>query len=56
MVSPARLGWSLVQQEIELGVYGLSAAVKDRRGVTRTAVSISFNMSRFDKKRALEKS
>jgi IclR family pca regulon transcriptional regulator len=51
-----KTGWSIVQQEIELGVCGLSAAVKDQRGGTRAAVSISFNMSRFDKKHALERS
>jgi IclR family transcriptional regulator, pca regulon regulatory protein len=49
-----RAGWCLVQQEIELGVCGLSAAVKGRQGATRAAVSISFNMSRFDRKDALE--
>jgi len=49
-----RAGWCLVQQEIELGVCGLSAAVKGRQGATRAAVSISFNMSRFDRKNALE--
>jgi len=51
-----KTGWSLVQQEIELGVCGLSAAVRDRRGIVRAAVSISFNMSRFDKRQALDKS
>ena len=51
-----KVGWSLIQQEIELGVCGLSAAVKDRRGATPAAVSISFNMSRFNKKKALETS
>jgi IclR family transcriptional regulator, pca regulon regulatory protein len=49
-----KVGWCLVQQEIELGVCGLSAAVKNRQGTTRAAVSISFNMSRFDRKLALE--
>jgi IclR family pca regulon transcriptional regulator len=49
-----RAGWCLVQQEIELGVCGLSAAVRGRQGATRAAVSISFNMSRFDRKHALE--
>ena len=48
-----RAGWCLVQQEIELGVCGLSAAVRGRHGTTRAAVSISFNMSRFDRKHAL---
>ena len=49
-----KVGWCLVQQEIELGVCGLSAAVRNRQGATRAAVSISFNMSRFDRKLALE--
>src|SRR5215472_1848014 len=49
-----KAGWCLVQQEIELGVCGLSAAVRNRRGATRAAVSISFNMSRFDRRLALE--
>jgi IclR family pca regulon transcriptional regulator len=49
-----KVGWCLVQQEIELGVCGLSAAVKNQQGTTRAAVSISFNMSRFDRKLALE--
>jgi IclR family pca regulon transcriptional regulator len=49
-----KVGWCLVQQEIELGVCGLSAAVKGRLGATRAAVSLSFNMSRFNQKHALE--
>jgi IclR family pca regulon transcriptional regulator len=49
-----KTGWCLVQQEIELGVCGLSAAVKSRLGTTRAAASISFNMSRFDRKHAIE--
>ena len=49
-----RTGWCLVRQEIELGVCGLSAAVKGRQGATKAAVSISFNMSRFDRRHALE--
>src|SRR5215471_18798244 len=49
-----RASWCLVQQEIELGVCGLSAAVKGRQGATKAAVSISFNMSRFDRRHAFE--
>src|SRR5262249_4503017 len=56
IVRARKAGWSLVQQEIELGVCGLSAAVTNQRGGIRAAVSISFNMSRFDKKHALERS
>jgi IclR family transcriptional regulator, pca regulon regulatory protein len=52
-----KTGWSLVQQENRTGgLRVVSRCVKDQRGGTRAAVSISFNMSRFDKKHALEKS
>src|SRR5262249_42518075 len=54
IVRAGRAGWCLVQQELELGVCGLSAAVKGRQGSVKAAVSISFNMSRFDRKHALE--
>jgi DNA-binding IclR family transcriptional regulator len=37
-------GWSLAQEEIELGVCGLSAAIKDPRGATRAVVSIRFKV------------
>lgn len=48
-----RSGWSLVKQELEIGVCGLSAAVRNERAQTTAAVSISFNMARFDEERAL---
>jgi IclR family transcriptional regulator, pca regulon regulatory protein len=48
-----RNGWSLVKQELELGVCGLSAAVRNGRGETVAAASISFNMARFDEEKAL---
>jgi len=54
IVRAGRAGWCLVQQELELGVCGLSAAVKGRQGGTKAAVSISFNMSRFDRRHALD--
>jgi len=48
-----RSGWSLVKQELELGVCGLSAAVRNNRRETIAAVSVSFNMARFDEAKAL---
>src|SRR5262249_34064266 len=54
IVRAGRAGWCLVQQELELGVCGMSAAVRGRQGSVRAAVSISFNVSRFDRKHALE--
>ena len=46
-------GWAFVSEELEYGVCGLSAGVKDVSGSIRSVVSISFNLARFDKKRAL---
>jgi len=48
-----REGWSLVKQELELGVCGLSAPVRDARGRVVAAASISFNMARFDERQAM---
>jgi len=48
-----RNGWSLVKQELEVGVCGISTAVRDERRETIAAVSISFNMARFDEAKAV---
>jgi DNA-binding IclR family transcriptional regulator len=49
-----RNGWSLVKQELEIGVCGISAAVRNASGSAIGAVSISFNMARFDQQRAID--
>jgi IclR family transcriptional regulator, pca regulon regulatory protein len=48
-----RDGWSLVKEELELGVCGLSAPVRDAHGRVVAAASISFNMARFDERQAM---
>lgn len=49
-----RDGWSLVKEELELGVCGLSAPVRDAHGRIVAAASISFNMARFDERQAMQ--
>jgi IclR family transcriptional regulator, pca regulon regulatory protein len=49
-----RDGWSLVKEELELGVCGLSAPVRDSHGRVVAAASISFNMARFDERQAMQ--
>jgi IclR family pca regulon transcriptional regulator len=47
-------GYSLVMEELEAGVIGLSVPVKDRRGKVVAATSISFNPARFKTREALD--
>src|SRR5262249_49584892 len=49
-----RNGWSMVKQELELGVCGISAPVRDAARSIVGAVSISFNMARFDEQKAIK--
>ncbi|MES3003842.1 MAG: IclR family transcriptional regulator C-terminal domain-containing protein [Pseudomonadota bacterium] len=49
-----RDGYSLVVEELVLGVIGLSVPVRDRRGKVVAAAGISFNPARFKKREAID--
>lgn len=50
----ARTDYSLVVEELDVGIIGLSVPVRDRRGKVVAAAGISFNPARFSKRAALE--
>jgi len=50
----ARDHYSLVVEELDLGIIGLSVPVRARRGKVVAAAGISFNPARFSKRAALE--
>lgn len=47
-------GYSLVMEELEVGINGLAVPVKDKRGNVVAAAGISFNPARFKKREALD--
>lgn len=50
----ARNDYSLVVEELDVGIIGLSVPVRDRRSKVVAAAGISFNPARFSKRAALE--
>jgi IclR family transcriptional regulator, pca regulon regulatory protein len=49
-----RQGWAIVVNELELGVCGLAAAVRDNNGKVVAAINLSANLSRYTKASYIE--
>ena len=48
-------GFSLVSQELELGVFGIAAPIRDANGCVIAALNLSTNLARYDEKSFLRK-